>query len=1101
MYDQQYLISSKKGHQNSTASNGTIYISSPVIVNTHPQILFHCEVPYRIVQKQVKPKCVIAVRACTSSFESKAPPVLAIKDNVTAAFDKNGTSFNELFNVGDEIFVTKYQSATSTVPRSTERIADYGENGSMFLQYHGTVLNAKRSSTLPKFREYGFITKVKTDDIAQVYMTDTKTLGEKLIDPRCVATFPPEFLKPGTRICLDYVILPSGTHLSARHDLVIVPQSLATFVPYQSITLETEMFLPIKMSIADTPTCDTLSQYFLSSVAFIESIYRDDMLEAVKASPLLWNLSKPKHAQIIYQSSMGIEMNGGFRRNYKNSLFRNGSIAILKRIDFVTGTESSPVYIRIMKASYEEHETRICFVVDATYLVRTWNLEDVEDLRNATYKIEPTDLLCHLRAFNAKLAADKHYILSRLKDSPTKHRILAAFLPIPNKYVEMNNYMKIIPSEAAEADIDRNIEIGELTCAQKTAIKASLNGEEIIVVNGGCKMGKTELMVYAIPGILQEIIEPNCYQKCLALVSSSPTLPLLVKKIERMKRYQEMIRDGGIRVLNLVNLDSTAKGSFSYIVDLMLHDSAFELNYDEKEILEKAKWSFQAKLIPQYHGNHHGPLMPDGIELNEDGNYDDDDDDELSSDDVEEDVEDEDNSNHSGSTFEEVELSDVVDDLITSTELIILQASINIIFNRYFPNFIIASNDTLISLLPSLGEHITNITVDEAGRSTALDIVTMVTECRKLEQLVLIGDKSQYPSHHRLPNNDVPKCFDNVMKRINLKASNVKNVFLNKTFNLNPELATIMRELFYPDRNISSLLQRKPLDSTVFGNPKIPILFAEMDGNDIRSYPTTRYNPQHTYVAMNAVRRVLEVDNTLKVTVLCYYEGQKLHVLNALRRYRMDQMVEVSSVEAYYGKTTDVAIVITTRNLDERKHPRRYNPVFKDGKLYLQRMPVPINEVEELGDDSCYYNFVFDEQRLLTAISRAEKATFIIGSAELLRENENWNKILNITMHESNFVKEPPQPAETVAIRKLTGKKRRRIEVSAEESPEDLYAKRRRIVIKPSNEPLQEEECEYYDDENAEQPPRKLRRMQRKERQKANRREAQQNYHRRQNQR
>uniref|UniRef100_A0AC34GF33 Uncharacterized protein n=1 Tax=Panagrolaimus sp. ES5 TaxID=591445 RepID=A0AC34GF33_9BILA len=180
----------------------------------------------------------------------------------------------------------------------------------------------------------------------------------------------------------------------------------------------------------------------------------------------------------------------------------------------------------------------------------------------------------------------------------------------------MNDYLKIIPSAAAEADMDRNIEIGELTCAQKTSIKAILNGEEIVVVNGGCKMGKTELMVYVIPGILQEIIEPNSYQKCLALVSSSPTLSLLVKKIERMKRYQEMIRDGGIRVLNLVSLDSTANGSFSYIVDLMLHDPAFGLNYDEKEILQKAKWSFHAKVIPQYHGNQYGPPMPDGIELN-----------------------------------------------------------------------------------------------------------------------------------------------------------------------------------------------------------------------------------------------------------------------------------------------------------------------------------------------------------------------------------------------------------------------------------------------------------------------------------------------------
>jgi hypothetical protein len=535
-------------------------------------------------------------------------------------------------------------------------------------------------------------------------------------------------------------------------------------------------------------------------------------------------------------------------------------------------------------------------------------------------------------------------------------------------------------------------------------------------------------------------------------------------------------------------MDSTAMGSFSYIVDLLLRDPRYELNCDEKDILEKAKWSFEAKVIPQYHGNQRSPIETNGNGLSETIDYIDE---ELSSDDDEE----EDVRNESGSTFEEVELSDVVDDLITSTELITLQAAINIIFNRYFPNFVIASNDTIISLLPSLSEHITNIAVDEAGRSTTLDIVAMVTECRKLEQLILIGDTSQYPSFNRLQNNEmIPKCFDNVMRRINLYSKNLNMVLLNKTFHLNPELAQIMKALFYPKRNITSLLLRKPLASTIFGNPEVPLMFVEMDGNDIRSFPTTRYNPQHTSAAMNAIRRVLEVDETLKIMVLCYYEGQKVHISKALRHCRYDQFVDVSSVDAFYGKTCDVAIVVTTRNMDERKHPRRYDPVFKNGKLYLQRIPVPINEVEELGDDSCYYNFVFDEQRLLTAISRAEKATFIIGSAELLRENEHWNKLLSIAMKEENFVIEPALPAETVGIRKVIGKRRRISAPSDENEFDELHSKRRRIIIEPQQNELSYEEDDYDDEDG--QPVilqhRKIRRMQRTERQKANRRNGKQ---------
>jgi hypothetical protein len=132
---------------------------------------------------------------------------------------------------------------------------------------------------------------------------------------------------------------------------------------------------------------------------------------------------------------------------------------------------------------------------------------------------------------------------------------------------------------------------------------------------------------------------------------------------------------------------------------------------------------------------------------------------------------------------------------------------------------------------------------------------------------------------------------------------------------------------------------------------------------------------------------------------------------------------------------------------------------------------------------------------LLTAISRAEKATFIIGSAELLRENEHWNKLLNIAIKEENFVIEPPLPAETVRIRKVIGKRRQISAPSDENDSDELHSKRRRIIIEPQQNELSYEEEDDYDDEDG-QPMilqhRKIRRMQRTERQKANRRNGKQ---------
>ena len=309
-----------------------------------------------------------------------------------------------------------------------------------------------------------------------------------------------------------------------------------------------------------------------------------------------------------------------------------------------------------------------------------------------------------------------------------------------------------------------------------------------------------------------------------------------------------------------------------------------------------------------------------------------------------------------------MDLGNVADDLITSTELITLQAAVNIIFKHYRPNFIIAFNDTLISLLPSLGDYVTHIAVDEAGRSTAYDIIAMVTESKHLEQLVVIGDLLQYPDPQGIRLNEIPKCFDSTMKM--MEASFVF-VELNKTFNLNPGLGLTIQKLFYPNRNIEFLLQRKPLESEHFKTTARPLMFIDMDGRDLHVYPTTRYNPNHTYAAINAIQRVLETNNHLKVTVLCYYEGQKNHILRALRKLNLDKFVCVSSVDAFYGKTTDVAIVVTTRNLDERRHPRRYVPVFQNGRLLLQRIPVPMQQATELGNEASKFVCICDISLLL----------------------------------------------------------------------------------------------------------------------------------------
>uniref|UniRef100_A0AC34QDI1 Uncharacterized protein n=1 Tax=Panagrolaimus sp. JU765 TaxID=591449 RepID=A0AC34QDI1_9BILA len=123
-------------------------------------------------------------------------------------------------------------------------------------------------------------------------------------------------------------------------------------------------------------------------------------------------------------------------------------------------------------------------------------------------------------------------------------------------------------------------------------------------------------------------------------------------------------------------------------------------------------------------------------------------------------------------------------------------------------------------------------------------------------------------------------------------------------------------------------------------------------------------------------------------------------------KHHKNPKVRIRCVDSIYDEGADVVIVVTTRTLDQRMFPPEYKESTRNGERYVKRVLV---DQEKVKNKFCAetYRFVFDKQRMLLALSRAEKACFIIGSYELLREDPNWDHVLNLIAENGNLKEQP----------------------------------------------------------------------------------------------
>uniref|UniRef100_A0AC34FAZ1 DNA2/NAM7 helicase-like C-terminal domain-containing protein n=1 Tax=Panagrolaimus sp. ES5 TaxID=591445 RepID=A0AC34FAZ1_9BILA len=727
-------------------------------------------------------------------------------------------------------------------------------------------------------------------------------------------------------------------------------------------------------------------------------IFAKDKIETIEDALLNWNIYDSGYAQVTYKKSH--EFDGDQSHNSVNSLFTRYSTAILKRhISDENGKtkegemEAKEIHVKINKSLFKEGEIIIGFKVKVDEVMKEWNLENARELVSSKFSLEPKDIFEHWRPFIEKLV-ENEFFLQRIVSKPSSQAaILKAFIPNfdrnnnmqiftddfygnEEEYLEAVMQMSLddmkaikLPDPDEEKFRDSFLKLGQLPYAHKIARVEIAKQKLIVIIDGAPQTGKTTLNTFIIPDILQRNIEKEFYEesaKCLALVSSTITLKNQLELIQKSGGYCRIAKH--VRILNLLDFNELRHGSFLKTLEKIIKE--YTIMEEEKEKLKAGINLIKTKFCAFHHestNEYDRDIILPNLSKEEKKAL--------------------------------AESAEVYGDDITSKELQIFQDALKVIFFHYRPNFIIASNETFISLLPSMNQYISHILVDESGKTPFIEVINMIAEIPNLKQLVLNGDITQYPYYHRLHLENRPECYDNGMKMINLASPELSYIQLNKTFYMHPGIVQVLNECFYSDRILIPLfspesykVQFKNLN--LLENFEIPISFHNVDKADEYVPPTTRKNYYQSFIAMKLIQKLLSCNllQKEKILVLCNYSAEKKMMQENLKKRSQERMVKVKCVDNCVGEHSDIVIYITTRAIDEK--------IFHDADSYQTFL---YEGSYELGDLKDNFHYVFERQRIQTAISRAKKAVFIVGSKFLLENCPEWKALIQMIHDDNHF--------------------------------------------------------------------------------------------------
>ncbi|GJE90147.1 DEXXQ/H-box helicase domain-containing protein [Phanerochaete sordida] len=282
--------------------------------------------------------------------------------------------------------------------------------------------------------------------------------------------------------------------------------------------------------------------------------------------------------------------------------------------------------------------------------------------------------------------------------------------------------------------------------------------------------------------------------------------------------------------------------------------------------------------------------------------------------------------------------------------------------------------------------HFTHIFVDEAAQATEPEVMTAIkTMADARTNVVLSGDPKQLG----------PVIRSAVARRFGLDKSYLERVMeragctvvqLTQNFRSHPAILKFPSEQFYENTLQpcgDPAIIDSYVDSPILPNPKFPVIFHALAGEDAREASSPSYfNPLQVLQVKSYVEQ-LRSDHRFQIrdqdiAIIAPYRAQVLKIRASLRGIADD--VKVGSVEELQGQERRVIILSTVRS---------------------SRELVDYDLRHTLG-------FLENPRRMNVAITRAQALLIVIGDPDVLSLDPRWRKFMNYVFNEHGWRGDAP---------------------------------------------------------------------------------------------
>lgn len=294
------------------------------------------------------------------------------------------------------------------------------------------------------------------------------------------------------------------------------------------------------------------------------------------------------------------------------------------------------------------------------------------------------------------------------------------------------------------------------------------------------------------------------------------------------------------------------------------------------------------------------------------------------------------------------------------------------------------------------------LVVDEACQASELTV--LIPFCLNISKAVLIGDPKQLPSTTINKTANSLGYGRSLFERL-YKIDPTKVFLLNTQYRMHPKFSKLVSSRFYENKifdgeNVKS--QKWIKEWTKDKNSKFgPVMF--FDVKDTSSLSSSKYtNETEADQVVNFITKLLlsypTIDFSNKIDVITPYKDQVLLISKKLKE-NYEKTLESLLKYKFNKNDFNIEIYNKTLNLNDYASELRSINILDFVNVNtvdsFQGQENDIIILSNVRSNTKNIGFLNDSRRLNVSISRARFSLIIFGDSSSLKNNSNWNYIIN----------------------------------------------------------------------------------------------------------